>query len=139
MPASGGSNPPAPANHYLSISNTYRFLFPELLIQRLLHFAATESMFEVGFVGSIQNVLRRGGIFYFRRAVPVELRHRLRKRELTRSLATSRLSSPSIPPSETASSSFSYTKSTSPVRKSKLSVLHHFVVVVEVTGERQHE
>ncbi len=45
-------------------------------------------MFEVGFVGSIPNVLRRGGIFYFRRAVPVDLRHRLRKCELTRSLAT---------------------------------------------------
>lgn len=45
-------------------------------------------MFEVGFVGSIPNVLRRGGIFYFRRAVPVDLRRRLCKCELTRSLAT---------------------------------------------------
>ena len=45
-------------------------------------------MFEVGFVGSIPNVLRRGGIFRFRRAVPVDLRTRMRKCELTRSLGT---------------------------------------------------
>jgi len=39
-------------------------------------------------MGSIPNVLRRGGVFHFRRAVPTHLRQQLNKCELTRSLDT---------------------------------------------------
>jgi hypothetical protein len=37
---------------------------------------------------SIPNVIRRGNVLHFRRAVPVELRAHLRRGELTRSLQT---------------------------------------------------
>ena len=55
--------------------------------ERLLHSAATER-WRKGRVRSIPNVLLRGNVFHFRRAVPVYIRHKLRRTELTCTLKT---------------------------------------------------
>jgi integrase len=43
----------------------------------------------LGMMAAIPNVVRRGGVYHFRRAVPLDLRRTLSRRELTRSLETS--------------------------------------------------